>query len=229
MLGTDASAEAGPSAQPEEDLSAAAPESPSEEAAPASASEEETPASSAAGEADSATDAGASEAVAAAEKVKVERRDIPADRKGDLLLQNCPVCQTGQVFGDRQSRGEPRYLCDSCESVLKETIFGFTYETLDRRFTKACEALSGQTLTQPDLAALVAKPKPKAEAPEAEPAEAEADAAEASSEPETAPPSGELFWEIDEEAMAERRKKEDERKQGGVTVDDLLEELSEDG
>ena len=187
----------------------------------------------------------ASESAAAALKAlvkpRIPRKAIPAERRGELLLATCPVCGIGEVFADKQSQDEHTYSCDACDSVLRESFIGFVYGKVDERFGKAQQELPGKTFTRPDLKALGAEAKREPDTSESS-GERAAGADQPDQGDETGPPagasemvsdaaaqeSGELFWEIDEEAMAERRRKEAERKQSSVTVDDLLDELSKD-
>lgn len=177
---------------------------------------------------------------------KLPRKDIPPERKGELLLELCPVCGSGQVFQDKLHEEGQEFICDACDSVLSETIFGFVYQKIDDRFAEAREKLANQTFTKLDLVGLVARMKAEFEqkepptalppsqektaAPAAPPsAEATQRPAEGASPPPPAePPIEELWWEVDEEAMAARRKEESQRKTGAVTVDDLLEELGKE-
>jgi len=135
-----------------------------------------------------------------------------------VFLPLCPICEEGAVVVAEATEEEQVYRCRACRSVLTETIFGFRYTRIDPRFEKRKDEFADQTFTAVELRKMSQQrlAARQAKARKAEPAR-----------PAAPQPKGgeELWWELDREELARRRKAAPKPARKDVTVDDLLDEL----
>jgi hypothetical protein len=134
--------------------------------------------------------------------------EAPA-RKAEVFLPVCLVCEAGPIRIKGVEGDETVYVCDTCQSLLKESLFGFQYSTIDSRFEKLKAELANQTFTKVEILDMARKTEKSEKKPVVD---------------EKAPVEEELFWELDEEELA-LRKKAPQTARKEVTVDDLLHEL----
>ena len=132
-----------------------------------------------------------------------DSRGSRAPDQGETLLENCPVCVSGTIRG--QSDDPISYRCDNCKAVVEETLFGFTFKSVDAQYEAKAREFQGRTFTKPELDALSRKyapepaagPKREKVPPRGKPAVAPVPAPEASVSDEE-----ELWWELDDEPEA---------------------------
>lgn len=155
--------------------------------------------------------------------------DTPAQdvKRGEEFLSHCPICEEGSVFA-AESQGDDRvYRCDSCDSVLKESIFGFGYDRIDTRFENRKSEYSNKFFTKPEILAAAEKIRKSRKAPKSSskirPVEDSDSSSAAPESPDNA--TEELWWQLDREELARRKAKETRRKRD-VTVDDLMDEIN---
>lgn len=144
-----------------------------------------------------------------------------ASQRGPVLFSCCPICEKGPVRKKGSAEDEELYACDTCDSDLRETIFGFRYVRLDPKFEKGKSEFLGQTFTKVDLAAACEQLKKGVMAGAAKPSPAEAPA----EKPGAKPAEQELWWTLDEEEVARRKQTVSARKD--LTVEDLLSEVKQ--
>jgi hypothetical protein len=137
-----------------------------------------------------------------------------------VLLNLCPICEAGPVRAKGSDSDEEVHVCDTCTSVLRENIFGFRYTGLDPRFEKRKAEFLGQTFTKLDLVGISEQIR---KVLETRAGKVETAAPPPGQEPVGKPDEGELWWELDEEELARRKKVTEAKKD--VTVEDLLDEL----
>lgn len=150
-------------------------------------------------------------------------RDV---KRGEVFLSCCPICEEGIVFA-AESEGDDRvYRCDSCDSVLKETIFGFGYECLDPRFESRKSEYNNKYLTRPEIVGAAEKieksRKPHKTSKKPIPVTDEDSFSESTEYSANA--AEELWWQLDREEL-KRRKAVSARRKRDLTVDDLMEEI----
>ena len=147
------------------------------------------------------------------------KADAPPPAEAEVLLPLCPICEEGAVVAAGSSGEEELFACRSCQSVLSETIFGLRYKRLDPRFEKRKEEFKGQTFTRVQLKQMSEQLLRAKKAKEQKLARA------AQTAPEPEADAEELWWELDREELARRRKAAPKQVRKNITVDDLLDEL----
>ena len=139
--------------------------------------------------------------------------------QGKVFLRACPICEEGPVYEGGVTDDAKLYTCRTCKSVLVESIFGFSYKTIDARFGAHRDEYDGQTVTRQEV--MQAAEKIYHERVASKPAEKPD---KGHKRPQTSEP--ELFWQVDKEEVERRAKAgEAEQKKKTLTVDDMLDEL----
>src|SRR5512146_1589321 len=81
---------------------------------------------------------------------QVSDAEAPA-RKAEAFLTVCPICEEGPVRPKGAEGDETVYVCDTCQSVLRESIFGFRYSAIDAKYEKSKAEVAGKTFTKVEI------------------------------------------------------------------------------